>query len=228
MSAETEYGGIVYVISGPSGSGKGTVIDLLREMYPGMGIAVSATTRLPREGEAEGVNYFYKTREEFEELIEKGEVLEHTVYNGNYYGTLKSEADRINGEGKDLVLEIEVDGCGQMKRKLGDRCVTVMLAAPDSAELERRLRLRGTESEEQIQSRLRRAIEEVRHAPEYDYLLINETGKAAECAENLLSVIRAGHFRTKNCLDRFYEGYPETVPGGNCGTGEKCEKCEEE
>ena len=94
--------GIVFVISGPSGSGKGTVIGHLKEMYLNLGLAVSATTRDMRPGEREGVEYFFKTREEFERMIRDGEVLEHTVYNGNYYGTLRSEAERILGEGLDL------------------------------------------------------------------------------------------------------------------------------
>ena len=102
--------GIVIVISGPSGSGKGTVVKELRGICPSMQVSVSATTRLPREGETNGVEYYFKTREEFEGLIERGEVLEYTQYNGNYYGTLKSEAERIISAGDDLILEIEVDG----------------------------------------------------------------------------------------------------------------------
>ena len=92
--------GIVFVISGPSGSGKGTVVEILRKKYPNVGVSVSATSRAPREGEIEGVNYHYKTREQFEELIRNGEVLEYTEYNGNYYGTLKSEAERIISAGR--------------------------------------------------------------------------------------------------------------------------------
>jgi len=165
--------GIVFVISGPSGSGKGTVVEVLRGIYDGAEVSVSATTRKPREGEVDGVNYYYKTREEFENLIRNGEVLEHTEYNGNYYGTLKSEAERITGSGRDLLLEIEVDGGGQVKRLMGDRCVTVMLVAPDSAELERRLRGRGTETDDVIKGRLMRAREELLEAPNYDYVVVN-------------------------------------------------------
>ncbi|MDR9824190.1 guanylate kinase, partial [Vibrio sp. FNV 38] len=110
MAEEKRNEGIIVVISGPSGSGKGTVMGYLKEIYPEAGLAVSATTRPMRDYEAEGREYFFKTREEFERLLAEGEILEHTVYNGNLYGTLKSEADRILGEGLDLLLEIEVDG----------------------------------------------------------------------------------------------------------------------
>ena len=122
--------GLVFVVSGPSGSGKGTVIGELGKIYSKTDVAVSATSRKPREGEKEGVNYFYKTRKQFEKLLREGEILEHTEYNGNYYGTLKSEVKRITDEGNDVILEIEVDGCSQVKKLLGDACVTVMLTAP--------------------------------------------------------------------------------------------------
>ena len=189
--------GIVIVISGPSGSGKGTVVKELRGICPTMQVSVSATTRLPREGETNGVEYYFKTREEFEGLIERGEVLEYTQYNGNYYGTLKSEAERIISAGDDLILEIEVDGGGQIKRLMGNECVSVMLIAPSAAEQESRLRGRGTESEEVIQGRLARAKAEIKEAVNSDYIVVNESGKQTECAENILAIIKAEHFRTE-------------------------------
>lgn len=200
--------GIVVVISGPSGSGKGTVVEELRRIHPAAGVSVSATSRSPRDGEENGVHYYFKTREEFEELIRNGEVLEHTVYNGNYYGTLKSEAERIIDSGRDLILEIEVDGAGQIKRLLGDKCATVMLIAPDAAEQERRLRGRGTEPENVIRGRLERARTEIALAPEYDYVVVNETGKTAECAETVQTIIRAEHQKyiyKKEFIDRYFE-----------------------
>ncbi len=200
--------GIVIVISGPSGSGKGTVVDVLREIYPTAGVSVSATTRGKRPGEVDGVHYHYKSREEFEELIKNGEVLEYTEYNGNYYGTLKSEADRIVNSGKDLILEIEVDGAGQIKKLLGDECTAVMLVAPDGAELERRLRDRGTESEEAILGRLARARDEIKLAPMYDYIVVNENGKIKECAENIMAIIKAEHQKYSRRED-FINGYFE-------------------
>lgn len=183
--------GIVIVISGPSGSGKGTVVEQLRKIYPNAGVSVSATTRQKRTGEVDGVHYHYKSREEFEKLIESGEVLEHTTYNGNYYGTLRSEAEKIVNSGRDLILEIEVDGAGQIKKLLGDKCTAVMLIAPDHKELERRLRGRGTDSEEAILNRLATARKEISLAPMYDYIVVNENGKVEECAENIVAIIKA-------------------------------------
>ena len=183
--------GIVIVISGPSGSGKGTVVEQLRKIYPNAGVSDSATTRQKRTGEVDGVHYHYKSREEFEKLIESGEVLEHTTYNGNYYGTLRSEAEKIVNSGRDLILEIEVDGAGQIKKLLGDECTAVMLIAPDYAELERRLRGRGTDSEEAILNRLATARKEISLAPMYDYIVVNENGKVEECAENIVAIIKA-------------------------------------
>ncbi|MBR5252443.1 MAG: guanylate kinase [Clostridia bacterium] len=205
----TERVGLVFVISGPSGSGKGTVVNILREIYDDIGVSVSATSRSPRPGEVDGVNYHYKTREEFEALIAGNEVLEYTQYNGNYYGTLKSEADKITSSGKDLILEIEIDGGSQVKRLLGDKCINIMLTAPDAVELERRLRDRGTETEEAILGRLARAKEEIREGVKMDYLVVNETGKSRECAEKLLTIIKAEHMRAFRQKEYLEKNFPE-------------------
>lgn len=200
--------GLVFVISGPSGSGKGTIVDELRKIAPNIGVAVSATTRAPRPGEAEGVNYYYKTREEFETLLAAGEILEYTEYSGNLYGTLKSEAEKVIGEGRDLILEIEVDGGGQVKRLLGNDCVLVMLLAPDAAEQERRLRDRGTEKEETIQMRLQKARTEIAAAEDYEYLVLNETGHQEECAETLLAILKTAHNtypRMRHITDHYFD-----------------------
>ena len=201
--------GMVLVISGPSGSGKGTVIEILRGLAPNLGLSVSATTRAMREGEAEGVNYYYKTREQFEELIAEGGVLEYTIYNGNYYGTLKSEAERILDAGQDLVLEIEVDGAGQIKRLMGDRATTVMLIAPSAEEQERRLRGRGTEDDDVIAARVKRAREEIKEAPKYDYVVVNETDRAEECARDILSIIRAEHMRSDRMMTYIHDYFDD-------------------
>lgn len=193
--------GIVIVISGPSGSGKGTVVDILRGMYESAGVSVSATSRKPRDGEKEGVNYYYKTPEQFEELIKNGEMLEYTKYNGNYYGTLKAEAERIIGEGKDLILEIEVEGGAQIKRIMGDNSVLIMLTAPDPEELERRLRGRGTDADDVIAGRMARAHEEIKLAREYDYVVVNGNGAPEECAETILSIIKAEHMKSARSAD---------------------------
>ena len=201
--------GLVLVISGPSGSGKGTVLELLRGIYPNAGLSVSATSRAPREGEEEGVKYFFKTREEFEQLIANDEVLEYTVYNGNYYGTLKREAERIMDAGQDLILEIEVDGAGQIKRLLGERAATVMLIAPSGEEQTRRLRGRGTESEEVIAQRVERAREEIKEAYRYDYIVVNETDRAAQTAEEILAIIRAEHARSGRMMKYIHDYFPD-------------------
>jgi len=198
--------GLIIVISGPAGSGKGTVVAALREMMPDIGFSVSATTRAPRPGEVDGVNYHYVTRERFTEMLEGGEILEHTEYCGNFYGTPKSEAERVIGEGRDIILEIEVEGALQVKRLMPEDTVTVMLIAPDKNELERRLRGRGTETDEVIKNRLARAVTEVGLAEKYDYVVINETGKSGECAEKLYSIVKAEHSkysRMKSTVDAY-------------------------
>ena len=209
MAEEKRNEGIIVVISGPSGSGKGTVMGYLKEIYPEAGLAVSATTRPMRDYEAEGREYFFKTREEFERLLAEGEILEHTVYNGNLYGTLKSEADRILGEGLDLLLEIEVDGASQIKRLFGERAVSIMLIAPSGEEQARRLRGRGTDSEEVIAGRVARAYEEIRQAPSYDYVTVNENEKAKECAEGILGIIRAEHKRSRRMAAYIHDYFPD-------------------
>lgn len=187
--------GLIFVISGPAGSGKGTVVKLLREMIPDLGFSVSATTRAPRPGETDGVNYYFMDREKFTSLLEDGMILEHTEYCGNFYGTLKSEAERVLSEGRDIILEIEVEGALQVKRLMPDECVTVMLIAPDRAELERRLRGRGTETDDVVKTRLARAVTEVGFAENYDYVVVNETDRSDECARQIQSIITAEHSR---------------------------------
>lgn len=192
---------MIFVVSGPAGSGKGTVVGKLREMMPNIGFSVSATTRPPRPGEIDGVNYHFITREKFTELLEAGEVLEHTEYCGNMYGTLKSEAVRTLNEGRDIILEIEVEGALQIKSMMPDEAVAVMLIAPDPEELERRLRGRGTESDAVIKRRLKRSVEEIGLAENYDYVVINETGKTDECAAKIQGIINAEHLRYQRMKD---------------------------
>ena len=188
--------GLIFIISGPAGSGKGTVASILRDTLPTVGLSVSATTRRPRPGETEGKSYFFISRDEFEKLVAEGEIIEHTEYCSNLYGTLRREVDRITGEGRDVILEIEVEGAMQVKRLMGDDVVTVMLTPPSAAELERRLRGRGTESDEVIRRRMKRAIEELGYAEKYDYVVYNETGKAEECAALVAGIIAAEHVRS--------------------------------
>ena len=186
--------GILFVVSGPAGSGKGTVIKLLREIVPELGLSVSATTRAPRPGEVEGVNYYYKTKEEFERMLRDGEIVEHTVYMDNYYGTPAAEIKRCLDGGIDLILEIEVEGAMQIKNLFPDS-VAIMLIPPTFAILEARLRGRGTETEDVIVRRLSRAHDEVAQMGMYDYVTVNREGEADACAAEIASIVRAEHLR---------------------------------
>lgn len=199
--------GLIIVISGPAGSGKGTVVKALREKMPTLGISVSATTRNPRPGEVEGVHYFFITKEEFERRIASGEILEHTYYCDNYYGTPKSELERITAEGKDIIFEIEVNGAIQVK-KLFPEAVAIMLLPPSAKLLESRLRGRGTETEEVIKQRLRRARDELKLLHHYDYLVVNGENMVDDCVELIKDIITSEHSRTSRMTDfaeQFFE-----------------------
>ena len=202
----TETRGMLIVISGPAGSGKGTVVKELRSMLPDLGLSVSATTRSPRPGEEDGVHYYYMSRDDFEEALSHGEILEHTVYCGNYYGTLRSEVERVLSAGHDLILEIEADGAMQVKRLFPDT-ITVMLIPPDGEVLEARLRGRGTETDDIILARLRRAREEIVISEKYDYIVVNHDGGVRQCAEDIAGILQSEHlrsFRMKHITPRFF------------------------
>lgn len=188
--------GLLFIISGPAGSGKGTVVSELVAKHPELSLSVSATTRAPRNGEVDGVHYHFITKKEFEDLINDGAVLEHTTYCGNYYGTLKREVVRANKAGRDVILEIEVDGAMQVKKKVRG-AVTIMLTPPDAKCLEKRLRGRGTETDDVIKWRLTRAKEEILLIDKYDYSVVNEDGKSDECSELIYNIIQAEHQKTK-------------------------------
>lgn len=181
--------GLLIVVSGPAGSGKGTVNARLLERDD-FKFSVSATTRAPRPGEEHGVNYYYITHQEFERRIACGEMLEYTSYCGNYYGTPKKEAEAVLESGKNLILEIEVDGAMQIKSKYPD-AVLIMLLPPSYKVQEERLRGRGTEPENKILERLEQTKNEVVKASEYDYVVYNYDGEMDKCAEDILSIVRA-------------------------------------
>lgn len=187
--------GVLTVISGPAGSGKGTVVEALRKMRD-VGFSVSCTTRAPRPGEIDGVHYFFITREEFLKKIEDGEILEYNEYSGNLYGTpAKAVKDALDA-GRDIVLEIDVNGGGNVKKKIPD-AVTVMLLPPDAATLEARLRGRGTETEDVIKWRLERAREEIKIALSYDYVVVNYDDGIEACAAEISAIITAEHRRSE-------------------------------
>ena len=186
--------GLLLIVSGPAGSGKGTVNSLLLEREDFV-YSVSATTRSPRPGELNGVNYHFISREEFTDALASGDMLEYTEYCGNFYGTPKRRALEILESGKNLILEIEVDGARQVKEKFPD-AVLIMLLPPSFSVQEARLRGRATETEEKIKARLARTREEVRDLSIYDYIVYNLDGKAAEAAEDILSIVRAEKLAT--------------------------------
>ena len=159
--------GLLVVVSGPSGVGKGTIMRPFMERNQNVKYSVSATTRAPREGEIDGVNYHFVTKEQFENLIENDEMLEYARYSGNYYGTPRFAVEKNLAAGLDVVLEIEVKGGAQVK-KLMPECVSVFILPPSMKVLEKRLRGRGTEDEETVQKRLAKAREEIPHAQEDD------------------------------------------------------------
>ena len=165
--------GKLMVISGPSGCGKSTVIGKMMAGRENVEFSVSATTRSPRPGEREGVDYFFVSRERFDEMLQNDELLEHAEFVGNCYGTPKSQVCQRLESGVSVILDIEVQGAAQVKQKLPE-AVTVFLAPPGLDALEHRLRGRGTESEETIRARLETARREMALAPTYDYTVIND------------------------------------------------------
>ncbi len=198
--------GLLFIISGPAGSGKGTVVNELVSSHDEIALSVSATTRSPRPGEQNGVHYHFITKQEFENRIARGEILEYTTYCDNYYGTPLKEVNEALEGGIDMILEIEVDGAMQVKEKLGDSAVTIMLTPPDKETLENRLRSRGTETDEVIAWRLERAREEIALMPQYDYSVVNEDGGVKKCAELIYDIVQAEHAktnRTKEIIKKF-------------------------
>jgi guanylate kinase len=179
--------GKVFVITGPSGVGKGTLIEQLLRRVPELELSTSATTREPRAGEVDGHDYFFLTPEEFRRRLEAGDFLEHASYSGNYYGTLREEVERRLAEGQSVVLEIEVQGARQVRDALGDDAVLIFIAPPDEKVLRERLVGRGTDSPEDIEQRLRTAEVELAARSEFPLEVVNdEVQKAASELEGLV------------------------------------------
>lgn len=196
-----EKEGILVVISGFSGAGKGTVVKGLMDKYSNYALSISATTRAPREGELEGVHYFFKTKEQFDDMIKKDELIEYANYVNNYYGTPKNYVYEQLQLGKDVILEIELQGALKIKEKYPDTLL-LFLTPPSAVELERRLVNRGTESEDVITNRLSRAYEESFFMNKYDKIIINDD--LNECIEQVHNTIQCEHasaFRNKKIIE---------------------------
>ncbi|MFC4598839.1 guanylate kinase [Cohnella hongkongensis] len=194
--------GILFVLSGPSGVGKGTVCSALRSKLPELVYSVSATTRPPREGERDGVNYFFKTREQFMSMIEKDALLEYAEYVGNYYGTPREFVEKTLAEGKDIFLEIEVQGAIKVREKFPEG-VFIFLMPPSLNELKTRIVGRGTETQATIDHRLSVAVEEMNLLHHYDYAVVNDEIDLA-CAR-IDSIITAEHCKRERFLGALFE-----------------------
>jgi guanylate kinase len=192
--------GILVVVSGFSGAGKGTVMKRLLEKYDNYALSISATTRDPRPGEKDGREYFFKTKEEFERLIREDALLEHAQYVNNYYGTPRAYVEEHLASGRDVILEIEIQGAMKIKEK-NPEALLVFITPPSVAELKSRLIGRGTESLDVIEGRLRRAAEEARGVENYDYILVNENGRVEECVDSLHRLIASEHSRIERNLN---------------------------
>ncbi|MBR5932261.1 MAG: guanylate kinase [Lachnospiraceae bacterium] len=178
--------GVLVVVSGLSGAGKGTICKRLLEKYPDYVLSVSATSRKPRKGEENGREYFFITKEEFEEMIRDGKLLEYARYVENYYGTPREWVEQQLESGKNIILEIELQGAFQVREKIPD-AVLIFILPPDMDELKRRLINRGTETMEEIEKRLERAVEEMAFIPEYDYVIVNdEVEKSVDMLHNIV------------------------------------------
>ena len=193
--------GLLIVLSGPSGVGKGTVRKAIFESDDNdFQYSVSMTTRQKREGEVEGGDYYFRTREEFEALIEAGEMLEYAEYVGNYYGTPLSYVQQTLDQGKDVFLEIEVQGAKQVKDKVPDG-VFIFLTPPDLAELRSRITGRGTDSAEVIDERMRVAREEIEMMALYDYAVVND--EVPKAVQRIREIISSEHFRVDRVIGTY-------------------------
>lgn len=201
--------GILLIISGFAGSGKGTIVKELINRYDNYALSISATTRAPRPGEEDGREYFFKSRDEFEKMIERDDFLEHAEYVGNYYGTPRQYVDDMLNNGKDVILEIEMQGAFLVKEKCPEAALLFVMP-PSAGEVYNRLKKRGTESEEVIMKRMRRGAEEAKEIGKYDFLIINDD--LEKCIEEVHNTVRcAKHavFRNADTIDTIIKEFDE-------------------
>ena len=195
--------GLLFIISGFSGAGKGTITRRFIDEHEDVKLSISNTTRPPRPGEVDGVHYNFITKEAFEELISAGGLIEYTCYQDNYYGTPKQFVYDNMELGNDVILEIEVDGCHKVK-KIFPEAVTIFVVPPSARELEERLKTRGTDTDEKIRKRLKRAVEEAEFVEDYDYLLLNDD--LSDAIGELEGIMACEHMRPGR-KKKFIEGF---------------------
>lgn len=198
--------GLLFIISGPAGSGKTTIINKLLAAGDFV-FSVSATTRAPRPGEVDGVDYFFVTKENFKDRIRRGEMLEYAQYVDNYYGTPRRAVEDLLNEGKDVLLDIEVQGALQVMQQMKE-AISVLILPPNSKELEKRLRSRGTESESVIKARLERAHLEFNYFLKYKYVVISKDNCVDEAVEEIRAIKKAESLRSNintDIRDNFFE-----------------------
>lgn len=190
--------GILIVVSGFSGAGKGTIMKELLKKHEQYALSVSATTRDARQGETEGKDYFFKTKEQFEQMIAEDALIEYACYVNNYYGTPKVYVEEMLSRGRDVILEIEIQGAREIKRKFPE-AVLLFVTTKNAQILKERLTSRGTESPEVIDQRLKRAIQESEGIEEYDYLVVND--ELNVCVEEIHSIIESEHRKIHYNMD---------------------------
>ena len=198
------YANFIIILSSPSGAGKSTITKKLLETDQRITLSVSATTREPRDGEEDGVHYYFLSKDSFEEEIEKGNFIEHAEVFGNYYGTLKREVEKKFADSKDIILDIDWQGARQVSDQMDNkRLLRIFILPPSIKELENRLRNRGTDSEEVIQKRMEQAKSEISHFNEYDYIVVNDD--IEETFRQIQSIIEAKRLRNieQNVLEDF-------------------------
>lgn len=205
--------GILIVISGFSGSGKGTIVREMMEKYDNYALSISMTTRVPRQGERDGVEYFFVTKETFERTIQEDGLIEYADYCGNYYGTPRAYVEEQLNAGKDVILEIEIQGALKVKKRFPE-CLLLFVTPPSAAELKRRLTGRGTESPEVIEQRLSRAYEESEGVEAYDYIVINDVLESSvEEVHSLVEAARRAPVRREAFIQQIRKELKEFAKG---------------
>ena len=192
--------GILVVLSGFSGVGKGTIMRCLTERYGHYSLSISATTRQPREGEEDGREYFFKSKEEFETLIKENRLIEYACYCDNYYGTPRDYVEDQMEQGRDVILEIELQGALKIREQYPE-ALLLFVMPPDAQTLADRLRGRGTETEDKIRKRLEKTFKEIPLAEKYDYIVFNPDGCSREAADDIFAIVRAEKHKSGRIAD---------------------------